>query len=933
MARQLDEAKQKSAELTDTLGDLKAEIKNMADDELNMKAFEQGIGLVRDGLSAAVSVAALFGAEEKKLEAVVTKVTAVMTTANTVIGIFNALHKESYLRIVANRLSMTLLNGAMSLYTKVTGQATVATGALGVAQKALPIMTIVGVLTAIVSALYAYVSASEDAKDAENKQAEALKKAREKQIEYAREVGRSAGQMVVSYNKLKKEYSELKTQAQKTEWIQKNASEFSKLGLKIKNVNDAEKIFTGNTGQVVRSLQMRAQAMALEQKMLKAYEDYYAKDEEISTSKSIRVWHKGDEVDDATAKAAGVRTKSQRKQIDLARGVEPDAQDVKSITKEYADLTQKEIDKVNAYEAKKGHELNEKKRAENKKTLDQQIAYITKKTEELKKKIPGNLQGNFQLTGEPDNSTTKTTTSSSNKETEKAKTELEKLREQLKKLQEDRNKGFDSTPVVEFDAKVRALKKTIADKEFQLTLDANPAEASIEALYQKMETLNKYLSTNIGNVTDEMAQRISDVQNKISREIDRRDFSKRGTSMPNWRNKATNDDLKQRQEALRSQLRERIPDNPQRNIQTQIDEVKAKIKVETDETELTELKTHLAELETELKNTPFTVNLTPDDKNMIEEVDTIQKELDSRELSLGLDDEKLREQLKLLGERASQVKMTPEYSDFEKATGAPQQDQAALAGKQGTEAQLDALQNLMDFYQELKQTLQELQKEYGKLGPAGQEAFDALGQSVKNVEEKQKALAEQTADVDKKDKKRKKSAKAWGEVGESIGYVGDMLSSVAELSDNSPELNVAAIIAQAIGQVMLGYATASVAAAQTGNPFVWAAFILSGLGIALSTVASIKSATDGYQEGGLIGGRSFTGDKATIHVNSGESVLTNDHMEKVWKWLNSSDNPQAASSASNGGQISWVLKGSDLYGSLKNYGKQQARIGKDIGIK
>ena len=64
--------------------------------------------------------------------------------------------------------------------------------------------------------------------------------------------------MVVSYNKLKKEYSELKTQAQKTEWITKNANEFSKLGLKIKNVNDAEKIFTGNTGQVVRSLQMRA---------------------------------------------------------------------------------------------------------------------------------------------------------------------------------------------------------------------------------------------------------------------------------------------------------------------------------------------------------------------------------------------------------------------------------------------------------------------------------------------------------------------------------------------------------------------------------------------------------------------------------------------------------------------------------------------------
>ena len=541
------------------------------------------------------------------------------------------------------------------------------------------------------------------------------------------------------------------------------------------------------------------------------------------------------------------------------------------------------------------------------------------------------MQGNFQLTGEPDNSNK--TTSKSNKETEKAKTELEKLREQLKKLQEDRNKGFDTTPVIEFDEKVRKLKQIIADKEFQLTLDAKPAEASLEALKEKQQKIVDYMGKNFDRMTDDMKKRVDNALKDIGKELISRDFSKKGTSMSNWRELASSDDLKKRQESLRSQLRERIPENPHRNIQTQIDEVKAKIKVETDETQLTELKAHLAELETQLKNTPFTVNLTADDKNMIEEVDVIQKELDQRELSLGLDDAKLREQLKLLGERASQVKMTPEYSDYEKATGAPQQDQAALSGKMGTEAQLDALQNLMDFYQDLKTTLQELQKEYGKLGPAGQEAFDALGQSVKNVEEKQKALAEQTADVDNKDRKRKKSAKAWGEVGESISYVGDMLSSVAELSSDSPEVNVAAIIAQAIGQVMLGYATASVAAAQTGNPFVWVAFALSGLAIALSTAASIKSATDGYQEGGLIGGRSFSGDKATIHVNSGESVLTNDHMERVWKWLNSSDNPQAASSASNGGQINWVLKGADIYGSLRNYGKQQARIGKDIGIK
>lgn len=333
MAQQINEAKAKAAELTDTIGDLKAEIKNLADDELNMKAFQQGVGLVRDGLSAAVSVASLFGAEEKKLEAVVTKVTAVMTTANTVIGIFNALHKESYLRIVANKLASTLLTAAMNKYTAATGRAVAATGALAVAQKALPIMAIIGTLTAVIGILYEFISASDDAKKAEEERATAIEEAKRKQEESSRAIGRSAAQMRVTFEKLTGEYKNLKTQAQKTEWIQKNASEFAKLGLKINNVSDAERIFTQNTGDVVKALRLRAQAMALEQQMLQAYEDYYSKEEQIDSQKP-KVWKKGEEVDRQTLEKAGLR---------------PDAL---SWSGDRKVNNQKEINQLNEYEAK-----------------------------------------------------------------------------------------------------------------------------------------------------------------------------------------------------------------------------------------------------------------------------------------------------------------------------------------------------------------------------------------------------------------------------------------------------------------------------------------------------------------------------------------------------------------------------------------------------
>jgi hypothetical protein len=54
-------------------------------------------------------------------------------------------------------------------------------------------------------------------------------------------------------------------------------------------------------------------------------------------------------------------------------------------------------------------------------------------------------------------------------------------------------------------------------------------------------------------------------------------------------------------------------------------------------------------------------------------------------------------------------------------------------------------------------------------------------------------------------------------------------------------------------------------------------------------------------------------------------------MERVWKFLNSGDQPGSAGGFS--ANVEWVLKGSDLYGALKNFGRQQSFIGKDIGIK
>lgn len=250
--------------------------------------------------------------------------------------------------------------------------------------------------------------------------------------------------------------------------------------------------------------------------------------------------------------------------------------------------------------------------------------------------MPKGIASNFQLTGEPDN-TTKNTTKSS-KETDKAKTEIQKLEAELKKLEDARKNGFDTRPVVEYETQVRALKQQIADKKFMLFIDADPAEASVDALKKKLQELYDYFGENQDKLTQDQKKMIGEAQKKTHKELVSREFQQKGTATPNWRQLVGSDDLKKRQEKLRSTLQERIPENKHTQLQSNIDAVQAKIKVETDETALEELRAHLQELQTELANTPFKVELTPDDIAIKEEISDIQKELDQRELTLGLDD-------------------------------------------------------------------------------------------------------------------------------------------------------------------------------------------------------------------------------------------------------------------------------------------------------
>lgn len=143
----------------------------------------------------------------------------------------------------------------------------------------------------------------------------------------------------------------------------------------------------------------------------------------------------------------------------------------------------------------------------------------------------------------------------------------------------------------------------------------------------------------------------------------------------------------------------------------------------------------------------------------------------------------------------------------------------------------------------------------------------------------------------------------------------------------SPEFDIMGTVAQAVANVALGYGQAVKAKDTTASGWAWLAFAAVGLAEMLSIIASIKSATAGFANGGIVGGSSFSGDKLLARVNSGEMILPAKKASELGNMLQENSNTETYSS------VEWKIKGSDLYGTLHNFSKVKAKSGKITGIK
>ena len=354
---------------------------------------------------------------------------------------------------------------------------------------------------------------------------------------------------------------------------------------------------------------------------------------------------------------------------------------------------------------------------------------------------------------------------------------------------------------------------------------------------------------------------------------------------------------------------------------------------------LTDLENQLRDLQQKLKD-----GLIPSDQ--IEQtkikIETLKDEILKKKIVLGLeidpilkDNEELKkkifEQVTSFFNNNRNIETQPQLSSFEKATG---QNPFGTDTLNGIESLMNYNDTLIGKLEETRNKLLELQDALTNAGLEGTEQFAAVAKELENVNGtistvtiSQETLANKAVEAAEAQKQQEEFITTLNDISDAAANTGEIFKSLGQISDDET-LNAAGIIAEAIANIIGGYAQASAQSAKLG-PWAWAAFSLAGLAQVASVIAQIHNLS-GYAEGGIIGGGSTHGDTILGRLNAGEMVLNTRQQSNLFKALDNGNFESVYGGDSQ--RVDFRIKGQDLYGTLKNFSKTAAKSGKITGI-
>lgn len=174
----------------------------------------------------------------------------------------------------------------------------------------------------------------------------------------------------------------------------------------------------------------------------------------------------------------------------------------------------------------------------------------------------------------------------------------------------------------------------------------------------------------------------------------------------------------------------------------------------------------------------------------------------------------------------------------------------------------------------------------------------------------------------------KKATEKWDDFNTAMSETSNIVSSLAETFQEGTEVTAASILRMvstslpAIGSLITAIAAlagveATEKAVESSKHWIEAIAAVAALG---ATVAAAISAAKNqkFANGGIVGGNSYTGDRVTARVNSGEMILNKTQQANLFKLANGA--------TPGGSQVEFHISGTELVGVLNNQNRKNNLI-------
>lgn len=897
---------EQAGQYADAIADAQQAVRAFADDNMKLQAVTEGFQLITGAVGIATGAMGLLGVENEKVEQAILKVQSAIAVMNGVQQVATLLNKDSVLMLRLKQVAITATSAATVKATAAEGAATVATKINTIAQTAWNIAKAVakallgdfsGLVLVGAGVLATYAIATANSTDEQNKNNNAMQKAKTVYQEFNENAAEQTGSLVGKFQELRGEWNSLSTEAEKVQWLKDNQTEMQKLGLKVNDVTGAENVFNRNTAKVVKALELRARAMAAQGMIVEQYKKYYKTIMDADNSvagggyyHNVKAGGKYEQGSDtlndlitAMKRAGAVRNGSAYNDgswytMDRGQFV----------------FTQKGADAVNKLRNERATDINNKAHADAQRELDKSTKYLNDIIATSEQAIKGLGIEEIDFNQHSGNNTNKPRSGNSNKTSGKAKTPEEIRRETYGTIHSGIKTAIDDLinglfPEDEVRRRLESLNKQLQDNNFDtIDVDMVIKGAAIEKLHKQFQDISDKFSNGLidQNAFDAA---VADINSKL-RELGVKEIT-----------------IKTKAEIKLDAINEF--ESKAAAIQEYFD--KGVITLQEANTELAELnKTAL-----QLGQKPIVLKVKTDMNLKVEAVDEVHsrfREIQSQ-FDLGILSQQeyinktaaLNEELAKLGAKPIDIEI---QTNFDKIVEQTNETAEAI------QSQFSAIQSIDGVVNSIGSFVNSLQE-----GANAWEIFIGVIQIGSSILSVVQGVMTAINDINS----LCNATTIAGAAAQTAATTATTTKAGADAA--SVATTTAATVAyKAEEAALLDLAAAAIFAAHASIPFAGVPLAAGFISAMMATMAAQQAASlalTAFADGGVVKGNSFHGDNVLIRANAGETILTQKQSADLYHAIKDGN-----LNGSMSGRVRFEISGDKLYGVLDNYNRKMNRI-------